>query len=98
MGDFSYKLGDIVKWRPMHMVIGRETEPLYGMIIREPEIIRGGEYSYNEENEAPNLTRIEPMTALTIFSFKDQKVRVIYQSPEEAPLLIEKIETSAEMP
>lgn len=98
MESFSYKLGDIVRWHPSHMVIGKETEPLYGMIIKEPEIIRGGEYSYDASPEAPKLTRIEPMTALTIFSFKDQRVRVLYQSPEEVPLLIEKVETSAEIP
>lgn len=98
MGDFSYKLGDIVKWRPAHMVLGKETEPLYGMIIKEPEILRGGEYSYDGKDKSSNLTKIEPMTALTVFSFRDQRVRVLYQSPEEVPLLIEKVEISAEIP
>jgi hypothetical protein len=92
----SFELGDIVRWEPSHSISKRLIEHCYGMVIREPELIKGGEYFYGDSGDeaGSNMTFIEPMTAITVFSFREQKVRILYHNPEDIPLIIEKVDFS----
>lgn len=94
MSRLSFELGDIVRWRPLFMVAGNALEEFYGMVIKDTETLRGGKYSYGSSESSTgdiNMTYIEPMSAVTVFSFKDQKVVVLYQNPDDIPLSIEKV-------
>ena len=92
----SFELGDIVRWEPSQIISKKLIEYRYGMVIREPELIKGGEYFYGDREDGTdsNMTFIEPMTAIMVFSFKEQKVRILYHNPEDIPLIIEKIDFS----
>jgi hypothetical protein len=94
MGHFSFELGDIIKWGPTFMVEGVTPEESYGMVIRDMETVKGGKYSYGPITESDGeikMTYIEPMSAITVFSFKEQKVVVLYRNPDDIPLSIEKV-------
>jgi hypothetical protein len=94
MNHLSFELGDIIKWGPTFMVGGVKSEESYGMVIRGTETIKGGKYSYGPFTETDGeikMTYIEPMSAITVFSFKDQKVVTLYRNPDDIPLNIEKV-------
>lgn len=94
MSRLSFKLGDIIKWGPIFMVANSKPEPFYGMVIKDIETVRGGKYSYGpliDRGGEVQMTYIEPMSAITVFSFKEQKVVVLYQNPDDIPLNIEKV-------
>jgi hypothetical protein len=93
----SFELGDIVRWEPSRLMPEKMADYCYGMVIREPELIKGGEYFYggsDKDSSDSNMTFIEPMTAITVFSFKEQKVKILYHNPEDIPLIIEKVDFS----
>ncbi len=94
MNNFSFKLGDIIKWGPTFMVENSPPVASYGMVRKDMETVRGGKYSYGpllDSGGEVKMTFIEPMSAITVFSFKEQKVVVLYQNPDDIPLNIEKV-------
>ena len=94
--DDTYKLGDIVRWKDSKIIEGYE----YGMVIKEPSVIRGGVYKF--ANEIIEILDIQdsdfaieqPLYALTVFSFGEQRVLTIYRNPEDIPYQIEKVDFS----
>ena len=88
------QLGDIVWWNPQHMVYGREFKRQYGMIIKELETFKGGRFSYGLDADQASPMLMETLTAITIFSFADQRVITLYQNPEELPLVVNKADFS----
>ena len=71
----SFELGDIVRWEPSQIISKKLIEYRYGMVIREPELIKGGEYyGDREDGTDSNMTFIEPMTAIKLFSLKNRKL------------------------
>lgn len=100
MQDIDYELGDIVKWRGHKS----STDYNYGMIIREPQVVTGGLYSFSEhladlaDISADTFTMTNPLIALTIFSFAEQRVVTLYRNPEDVPLFIEKVRFSEKSP
>lgn len=93
-----YKLGDIVKWWHKASLLTLEPEYSYGMMMKDPETIRGGKYFYNKapQSDPPTMVNLQTTVAITVFSFKEQKVITLYQSPEEPPLKIELFSPSSE--
>ena len=93
MSLLSYKLGDIVRWEHRRSLLGKRSRYSYGMMIKDPETIKGGKYFYDNAPppEEPNIDCIKTTVAITVFSFKEQKVIVIYQSPEDPPINIERV-------
>lgn len=90
----TYKLGDIVRWKDSKIIGSYE----YGMVIKEPEIVSGGTYRFVNEivemfdiNDSSFITT-EPIIALTVFSFGEQRVITIYRNPEDIPYHIEKVD------
>jgi len=98
MKSLSYKLGDIVKWWYRTSLVNREPEYSYGMMLKDPETIRGGKYFYNKapQIDPPAPICLQTTVAITVFSFGEQKVITLYQSPEEPPLKIELFNFSPE--
>tara|TARA_B100000900_G_scaffold405230_1_gene414561 strand:- start:717 stop:1028 length:312 start_codon:yes stop_codon:yes gene_type:complete len=88
-----YKLGDIVRWRDSKIVESYD----YGMIIKEPYIVTSGTYRFAGETvefidvKDSSFIHGEPVVALTVFSFGDQRVITIYRNPEEIPYSVEKV-------
>ena len=91
MKSLSYKLGDVVRWWHRTPATNREPEYSYGLMVKDAETIRGGKYFYNNAPEVvvPSMMCLETTVAITVFSFKEQRVVTLYQSPEEPPLKIE---------
>tara|TARA_Y100000310_G_scaffold317405_1_gene370260 strand:+ start:274 stop:573 length:300 start_codon:yes stop_codon:yes gene_type:complete len=89
----SYKPGDIVRWKHRRRLLGKNPLYSYGMMVKDPETINGGKYFYDNAPlpEEPNLDCIKTTVAITVFSFKEQKIIVLYQSPEEPPITIERV-------
>jgi hypothetical protein len=91
--ESAYKLGDIVRWKDSKIMESYE----YGMIIKNPEVVSGGTYRFAGELveyvDVRNSSFIsaEPILALTIFSFGEQRVITIYRNPEEIPYSVEKV-------
>jgi len=89
----AYKLGDIVRWKDSKIMESYE----YGMIIKSPEVVSGGTYRLAGEIvefvDVPSSSFIstDPIVALTIFSFGEQRVITIYRNPEDIPYSIEKV-------
>jgi len=88
----TYKLGDIVRWKDSKIMESYE----YGMIIKNPEVVSGGTYRFAGEIveyiDVPSSSFItEPILALTIFSFGEQRVITIYRNPEDIPYSVEKV-------
>ena len=101
MEILSYELGDIIRWAPAHVVaVGDKSDDKYsyGMVIKTPEIIKSGKYYYIFDNsplaEQDGLRAEQFTAAITVFSFEDQGVLILYQSPEEPPLIIERVSFS----
>lgn len=91
MKSLPYKLGDVVRWWYGTSIVNREPDYFYGMMVEDPEMIRGGKYYYNKAPPAdePAMVSLQTTVAITVFSFKEQRVITLYQSPEEPPLGIE---------
>ena len=92
MDKNTYKLGDIVRWKDSKIMESYE----YGMIIKNPEVVSGGTYRFAGEIveyiDVPSSSFItEPILALTIFSFGEQRVITIYRNPEDIPYSVEKV-------
>ena len=94
-----YELGDIVRWRsPLQDTVD------YGMVIKAPEIVSAGIYTFTNqivqimEIEDDTFRLSEPLMALTIYSFGEQKVMTLYKNPEDVPLFIEKVTFSEKSP
>ena len=91
--DETYKLGDIIRWRATQ--ISEHYD--YGMVIKEPEIVTHGIYTFTEKLiemfniEDDTFKMAEPLYSLTVYSFADQKVITLYKNPEDVPLFIEKV-------
>lgn len=91
-----YRLGDIVRWKDSKIA----GEYDYGMVIKDPQVVSGGTYKFVDEIvEAfdirdSSFTASEPLVALTIFSFAEQKVITLYRNPEDIPRHIEKVKFS----
>jgi len=92
MENPPFTLGDIVKWPSLYEEADSGPTYSYGMVIKEPEFIQGGEYKYESPLEKRSrMTFIEPIMAVTVYSFKDQRVRTIYQNTDELPSEIQKV-------
>ena len=89
----TYRLGDIIRWRATQ--ISEEYD--YGMVIREPQIVTHGIYTFTEklidllDVEADTYKMDDPLYSITVYSFADQKVITLYKNPEDVPLFIEKV-------
>lgn len=89
----TYRLGDIIRWRATQ--ISEQYD--YGMVIREPEIVTHGIYTFTEkliemfDIEADTFKMDDPLYSVTVYSFADQKVITLYKNPEDVPLFIEKV-------
>jgi len=91
--DETYSLGDIIRWRATQI-----TEKYdYGMVIKEPEIVTHGIYTFTEklidmlDIEDDTFKMKDPLYSITVYSFADQKVITLYKNPEDVPLFIEKV-------
>lgn len=88
-----YKLGDIIRWRATQITDDYD----YGMVIKEPEIVTHGIYTFTEkliemfDIEDDTFKMEEPLYSITVYSFADQKVVTLYKNPEDVPLFIEKV-------
>lgn len=86
-----FQLGDVVRWIDPD---NTDKSFSYGIVIEPESLIRHGTYSFasilESEVEPLKLAKI-PIFSLTVFSFSSQKVTTLYQSPEEVPLFIEKV-------
>tara|TARA_Y100000004_G_C8808422_1_gene366519 strand:+ start:88 stop:390 length:303 start_codon:yes stop_codon:yes gene_type:complete len=93
MHETSYELGDIVRWKHS----AGETSHDYGMVIKLPEVVLAGVYTFTNQLvemmdiEDDTFKLSEPLVALTVYSFGDQKVVTLYKTPEDVPLFIEKV-------
>ena len=91
--DETYKLGDIIRWRATQI----SDQYDYGMVIKEPEIVTHGVYTFTEvliemyDIDDDTFKMDEPLYSLTVYSFADQKVITLYKNPEDVPLFIEKV-------
>ena len=89
----TYRLGDIIRWKATQ--ISEQYD--YGMVIKEPEIVTHGIYTFTEkliemfDIEDDTFKMAEPLYSLTVYSFADQKVVTLYKNPEDIPLFIEKV-------
>ena len=89
----TYRLGDIIRWRATQ--ISEEYD--YGMVIKEPQIVTHGIYTFTEklidllDVEADTFKMDDPLYSITVYSFADQKVITLYKNPEDVPLFIEKV-------
>ena len=96
MQDIDYELGDIVRWRASKV----STDYDYGMIIKQPQVVTGGLYSFSEhladmiDISGETFTMTNPLIALTVFSFAEQRVVTLYRNPEDDPLFFEKVKFS----
>ena len=88
-----YRLGDIIRWKATQ--ISEQYD--YGMVIKEPEIVTHGIYTFTEkliemfDIEDETFKMKEPLYSITVYSFADQKVVTLYKNPEDVPLFIEKV-------
>ena len=88
-----YRLGDIIRWKATQ--ISEQYD--YGMVIKEPEIVTHGIYTFTEiliemfDIECETFNMEEPLYSITVYSFADQKVVTLYKNPEDVPLFIEKV-------
>ena len=91
--DETYKLGDIIRWRATQI----SDQYDYGMVIKEPEIVTHGVYTFTEvliemyDIDDDTFKMAEPLYSLTVYSFADQKVITLYKNPEDVPLFIDKV-------
>ena len=100
MDQTSYDLGDIVRWRSGLT----DNNYDYGMVIAKPQIVSAGIYTFT--NQIVELMDIaddtfklsEPLVALTIYSFGEQRVITLYKTPEDVPLFIERVVFSEKSP
>jgi len=89
----TYRLGDIIRWKATQ--ISEQYD--YGMVIKEPEIVTHGIYTFTEkliemfDIEGETFKMEEPLYSITVYSFADQKVVTLYKNPEDIPLFIEKV-------
>tara|TARA_Y100001938_G_C7868999_1_gene319339 strand:+ start:44 stop:352 length:309 start_codon:yes stop_codon:yes gene_type:complete len=89
----AYRLGDIIRWR------GSTASPDYdyGMVIGEPQLVTQGIYTFREdladicEPAAGRFAMDNPLYSITVFSFGEQRVVILYKNPEDVPLFIEKV-------
>ena len=94
--DDTYKLGDIVRWKDSKIIEGYE----YGMVIKEPSVVQGGVYKFANEIieildiQDSNFAIEEPLVALTVFSFGEQRVITLYRNPEDIPYQVKKVDFS----
>lgn len=100
MDQTSYDLGDIVRWRSVLTA----TDYDYGMVIAKPQIVSAGIYTFTNQIvelmdiEDDTFKLSEPLVALTIYSFGEQRVVTLYKTPEDVPLFIEKVAFSEKSP
>ena len=91
--DEVYKLGDIIRWRATQIT----EEYDYGMVIKEPQIVTHGIYTFTEklidilDIDDDTFKMEDPLYSITVYSFADQKVITLYKNPEDVPLFIEKV-------
>ena len=91
----TYELGEIIRWKSSPV-----EEFDYGMVIKRGHIITTGVYSLEDrltelvDNGDTQLPHNEALMAITVYSFRDQRVMTIYRSPEDLPLYIEKVKFS----
>ncbi len=91
MDNPPFILGDVVRW-PSAATTSDKPIYSYGMVIKEPEFIQGGEYVYEPpHSRISKMTYIEPILAVTVYSFKDQRIRTVYQNSDEIPPEIQKV-------
>jgi len=94
--DWSkFKCGDIVRWK----AFGLEFDFHYGIIIGLQEFAEYHHYQFPFEEIEPGYDviggfgplplRYECVNSVTVFSFSEQKKRIIYQSSLEVPYLLE---------
>ena len=89
----NYKLGDIIRWRATQISEVYD----YGMVIREPQIVTHGIYTFTEkligmhDIDGDTFKMDDPLYSITVYSFADQKVITLYKNPEDVPLFIEKV-------
>jgi len=94
--DWSkFKCGDIVRWKSF----GQEFDFHYGLIIGLQEFAEYHHYEFPFDDFDPGYDmmtgfgyvplRYESVNSVTVFSFSEQKKRIIYQSSLEVPYYLE---------
>ena len=87
-----FQLGDVVRWRNPDKT---NKSFSYGLVIQPESFIRHGTYSFasilDTEVTPLKLAKV-PIFSLTVYCFSSQRVMTLYQSPEEVPLFIEKVD------
>ncbi len=93
MDNPPFNLGDVVRWPSIATMSTSDPVYSYGMVIKVPEFIQGGEYIYEPpDSRVSKMTYIEPILAITVYSFKDQRIRTVYQNSDEIPPEIQKVD------
>lgn len=94
--DWSdFKRGDIVRWK----AYGQEFKFHYGLVIGVEEFSEYHHYEFPFDDLEPGYDmstglgyiplRYEHVSSITVFSFSEQKKRIIYQSSLEVPYMLE---------
>ena len=91
--DWSkFKCGDIVRWK----ALGQDFEFHYGLVIGLEEFAEYQHYQFPFEPDYDLMTGIgyipvnyEYVRSVTLFSFYEQKKRIMYQSSLEIPYQLE---------
>jgi hypothetical protein len=91
----KFKRGDIVRWK----AYGQDFDFHYGLIIGLEEFSEYHHYQFPFDALEPGYDmmtgfgyvplRYECINSVTVFSFSEQKQRIIYQSSLEVPYLLE---------
>jgi hypothetical protein len=91
--DWSdFKPGDVVRWK----AFGHDFEFHYGLIVSFEEFSEYHHYQFPFERDYDLMTGIgylplkyEYVSSVSVFSFSEQKTRIIYQSSMELPYQLE---------
>jgi hypothetical protein len=84
----KFKCGDIVRWK----AFDKDFEYHYALIIKLDDYSEYSHYEFPLENQYDMMTgleylphRYQAVRAITVFSFYEQTIRIIYQSPFDVP-------------
>jgi hypothetical protein len=84
----EFKCGDIIRWK----AFDQEFEYHYALVIRLHDYSEYTHYEFPLEYGPEMMTGIEYLPhryqcvrSITVFSFYEQKTRIIYQSPYDVP-------------
>ena len=84
----QFKCGDIVRWK----AFDKDFKYHYALIIKLTDYSEYSHYEFPFEQHYEIMTgleylphRYQSVRAITVFSFYEQEVRIIYQSPYDVP-------------